>query len=72
MVEALLPVAASLAIVLLAAEIFTNSIQWLGNFLDLGAGPVGSVLADIGAGVLARSGIFWLALVAYVVVTLAV
>ncbi|MCL1919304.1 MAG: sodium:calcium antiporter [Peptococcaceae bacterium] len=38
----------SLAIILAGAETFTNSIEWLGKKLNLGAGAVGSVLAAVG------------------------
>lgn len=38
----------SLAIVLVAAELFTNGIEWLGRHLNLHEGAVGSVLAAVG------------------------
>jgi cation:H+ antiporter len=38
---------ASLAIILVAAELFTNGIEWLGHKLRLGEGAVGSVLAAV-------------------------
>ncbi len=38
----------SLGIILLGAEVFTNSIEWLGKKLHLGAGAVGSILAAVG------------------------
>lgn len=38
----------SLGIILLGAEGFTNSIEWLGKRLNLGAGAVGSILAAVG------------------------
>ncbi len=38
----------SLGIILLAAEGFTNGIEWLGKKLSLGPGAVGSVLAAVG------------------------
>ncbi len=38
----------SLGIILIGAELFTNSIEWLGCKLKLGAGAVGSVLAAVG------------------------
>jgi len=39
---------ASLGIILLGAELFTNGIEWLGKRLHLGAGAVGSLLAAVG------------------------
>lgn len=39
---------ASLAIILLGAEIFTNGVEWLGRKLNLSEGAVGSVLAAVG------------------------
>lgn len=41
-------VIASLALILLAAELFTNAVEWLGYKLKLGEGVVGSVLAAVG------------------------
>ncbi len=38
----------SLAVILSGAELFTNSIEWLGKKLNLGEGAVGSILAAIG------------------------
>lgn len=38
----------SLGIILYGAEIFTNSIEWLGKKLRLGEGAVGSILAAVG------------------------
>lgn len=38
----------SLGIILLGAEIFTNSVEWLGKKLQLGEGAVGSILAAVG------------------------
>jgi cation:H+ antiporter len=38
----------SLAFILLAAELFTNAVEWLGYKLKLGEGVVGSVLAAVG------------------------
>ncbi|WP_088228937.1 sodium:calcium antiporter [Desulfosporosinus sp. FKB] len=38
----------SLGIILVGAEAFTNSIEWLGQKLKLGAGAVGSLLAAVG------------------------
>jgi cation:H+ antiporter len=37
----------SLAIILVAAELFTNGIEWLGHRLNLAEGAVGSVLAAV-------------------------
>jgi len=37
----------SLAIILVAAELFTNGIEWLGHKLNLAEGAVGSVLAAV-------------------------
>ncbi|MDO8671746.1 MAG: sodium:calcium antiporter [Dehalococcoidia bacterium] len=39
---------ASLAVILLGCELFTNGIEWIGNKLNLGEGVVGSVLAAVG------------------------
>lgn len=39
---------ASMAVILLAAELFTNSVEWLGKKLELGEGAVGSILAAVG------------------------
>jgi cation:H+ antiporter len=39
---------ASLGIILLAAEIFTNGIEWLGLRLHLAEGAIGSILAAVG------------------------
>jgi cation:H+ antiporter len=39
---------ASLAAILVAAELFTNGIEWLGHKLKLGEGAVGSILAAVG------------------------
>jgi cation:H+ antiporter len=36
------------AVILLGAELFTNSIEWVGRKLDLAEGAVGSVLAAVG------------------------
>ncbi len=44
----LLFLAISMALILLAAELFTNSVEWLGHKLGLGEGAVGSVLAAVG------------------------
>lgn len=38
----------SLGMILLAAELFTNGIEWLGHKLKLSEGAVGSVLAAVG------------------------
>ncbi|MBI1886670.1 MAG: sodium:calcium antiporter [Chloroflexi bacterium] len=38
----------SLAIILVAAELFTNSVEWLGHHLKLHEGAVGSILAAVG------------------------
>ena len=38
----------SLAVILVAAELFTNSIEWFGHKLNLAEGVVGSVLAAVG------------------------
>jgi cation:H+ antiporter len=38
----------SLVIILAGAEVFTNSVEWLGKKLNLGAGAVGSILAAVG------------------------
>ena len=39
---------ASLIIILIAAELFVNAIEWLGKLLNLSEGAVGSVLAAVG------------------------
>src|SRR4051794_14183496 len=38
----------ALAVILVAAELFTNGIEWFGHKLDLAEGVVGSVLAAVG------------------------
>lgn len=38
----------SIAIILIACELFVNSIEWLGKKLNLGEGAVGSILAAVG------------------------
>ncbi|MBI4299654.1 MAG: sodium:calcium antiporter [Chloroflexi bacterium] len=38
----------SIAIILAAAEIFTNAVEWIGKLLNLGEGVVGSILAAVG------------------------
>jgi cation:H+ antiporter len=37
-----------IAIILFAAELFTNGVEWLGRKLKLGEGAVGSILAAVG------------------------
>lgn len=37
-----------LAMIFLAAELFTNAIEWFGKRMDIGEGAVGSVLAAVG------------------------
>src|SRR4026208_289758 len=44
----LLILAVALVIILLAAELFTNGIEWFGHKLNLAEGAVGSVLAAVG------------------------
>ena len=39
---------AAMAVILVAAEFFTNAVEWLGKKLNLGEGAVGSVLAAVG------------------------
>ncbi len=38
----------SMAVILLAAELFTNSVEWFGHRMNLGEGAVGSLLAAVG------------------------
>ena len=38
----------ALAVILVAAELFTNGIEWFGHKLNLAEGAVGSVLAAVG------------------------
>ena len=38
----------SLLVILIAAELFVNAIEWLGKLLNLSEGAVGSVLAAVG------------------------
>jgi cation:H+ antiporter len=38
----------SLGVILVAAEIFTNGVEWLGVRLNLSEGAVGSILAAVG------------------------
>ena len=45
--EAILLIA-SLGLILLGAELFTNGVEWMGHRLDLAEGAVGSVLAAVG------------------------
>jgi cation:H+ antiporter len=45
---AVLLVSASLIVILLAAELFTNAVEWFGHRLGLTEGAVGSVLAAVG------------------------
>ena len=44
----LLELAVALVVILLAAELFTNGIEWFGHKLNLAEGAVGSVLAAVG------------------------
>ncbi|MBI3979365.1 MAG: sodium:calcium antiporter [Chloroflexi bacterium] len=46
--ESVVALVLSLAVVLLAAELFTNGVEWVGHRLNLGEGVVGSVLAAVG------------------------
>lgn len=48
MVENVLLLLLSLMIILAGAEVFTNSVEWLGKKLNLGAGAVGSIFAAVG------------------------
>jgi len=41
-------VALSLVIILFAAELFTNAVEWFGHRLNLAQGAVGSILAAVG------------------------
>jgi cation:H+ antiporter len=41
-------VAVSLVLILIAAEVFTNAVEWFGHRLHLAQGAVGSVLAAVG------------------------
>ncbi|MBI2911994.1 MAG: hypothetical protein HYY05_07605 [Chloroflexi bacterium] len=38
----------SMAVILVAAELFTNSVEWFGHRMKLGEGAVGSLLAAVG------------------------
>jgi len=40
--------AASFAIILAGALLFTNAVEWLGHKLAMGEGAVGSLLAAVG------------------------
>src|SRR6187549_324606 len=44
----LLELAVALVVILVAAELFTNGIEWFGHKLNLAEGAVGSVLAAVG------------------------
>src|SRR4051794_951374 len=44
----LLELVVALVVILIAAELFTNGIEWFGHKLDLAEGAVGSVLAAVG------------------------
>ncbi len=44
----LLELAIALVVILIAAELFTNGIEWFGRHLNLAEGAVGSVLAAVG------------------------
>src|SRR4051794_17739282 len=44
----LLELAVALVVILIAAELFTNGIEWFGHKLNLAEGAVGSVLAAVG------------------------
>src|SRR6187551_1164461 len=44
----ILELAIALAVILIAAELFTNGIEWFGHKLNLAEGAVGSVLAAVG------------------------
>ena len=48
MTLAVILLAVSLLVILLAAQLFTNSVEWLGQKLGLNQGAVGSVLAAVG------------------------
>lgn len=48
MIVALLGLLACLAVILVACELFTNAVEWLGKRLNLGVAAVGSVLAAVG------------------------
>src|SRR5215217_4893660 len=44
----LIELAVALVVILVAAELFTNGIEWFGHKLNLAEGAVGSVLAAVG------------------------
>src|SRR6186713_426847 len=44
----LVELAVALVVILIAAELFTNGIEWFGRSLNLAEGAVGSVLAAVG------------------------
>src|SRR5206468_10696744 len=44
----LLELAVALVVILIAAELFTNGVEWFGHKLNLAEGAVGSVLAAVG------------------------
>ena len=46
--ETVILLVVAFAVILLGAELFTNSIEWVGRKLDLAEGAVGSVLAAVG------------------------
>jgi cation:H+ antiporter len=48
MLGELVLLAASFAIILAGALLFTNAVEWLGNRLAIGEGAVGSLLAAVG------------------------
>ncbi|MBI4320165.1 MAG: sodium:calcium antiporter [Chloroflexi bacterium] len=48
MVTTIILLVVSIAVILVCAELFTNSIEWLGHRLKLGEGAVGSILAAVG------------------------
>jgi cation:H+ antiporter len=48
LVQALVLLVFGIAIILFAAELFTNGVEWLGRKHDLGEGAVGSILAAVG------------------------
>ncbi len=45
---ALLLLLVSMAVILVAAELFTNGVEWFGHRMKLGEGAVGSLLAAVG------------------------
>lgn len=48
MIQSIIILIIALAVIVLAAELFTNGIEWLGQRLNLGEGVVGSVFAAAG------------------------